>query len=112
MEADFVRTAHSKGLPRPFVFARHVLRSAAVPLMTTIAVSLRFSLAVLPIVERIFAWRGAGFTVLEAIRTGDTALAITMILPFALVLVLVNILLETAYTLVDPRIRLGEGGAN
>ena len=111
LDADFVRTAHAKGLGPWIVLFRHVLRSAGVPLLTTVAVSLRFSLAVLPIVEYIFNWSGVGEELLTAIEAQDTTTVIGMILPLALLFVLVNLLLEVIYQLIDPRLRVKEAGA-
>jgi peptide/nickel transport system permease protein len=111
LDADFVRTAHAKGLGPRVVLFRHVLRNASVPLLTTVAVSLRFSLAILPIVEYIFNWSGVGEELLTAIQTLDTTTVIGMVLPLALLFVLVNILLEILYLLLDPRLRVKEVGA-
>jgi len=111
MDADFVRTAYAKGLGPRVVLFRHVLRNAGVPLLTTVAVSLRFSLAVLPIVEYIFNWSGLGQELLVAIQVQDTNTVIGMILPLALLFVLVNLLLDILYLLVDPRLRVKEVGA-
>ena len=108
--ADFVRTAHAKGLGPWIVFFRHVLRNAGVPLLTTVAVSLRFSLAILPIVEYIFNWSGVGQGLLEAIQAQDTTTVVGMVLPLAVLFVLVNLFLEMLYPLVDPRLRAREGG--
>jgi peptide/nickel transport system permease protein len=93
------------------VLLRHVLRAAGVPLVTTIAVSLRFSLAVLPIVEYIFSWSGVGQELLAAIQMQDTTTAIGMVLPLALLLVIVNLLLEILCPILDPRLRVKEVGA-
>ena len=111
IDADFVRTARAKGLRPRTVFFRHVLRNAGVPLLTTMTVSLRFSLAVLPIVEYIFNWPGLGLGLLEAIQAGDTVTVVSMVLPLALLFILVNLLLEVLYRFVDPRLRPGEVGA-
>jgi len=111
LDADFVRTAHAKGLGPRVVLLRHVLRNAGVPLLTTVAVSLRFSLAILPIVEYIFNWSGIGQELLMAIQVQDTTTVIGMVLPLALLFVLVNLLLEALYLLVDPRLRVKEAGA-
>jgi peptide/nickel transport system permease protein len=111
LDADFVRTAHAKGLGPRIVLLRHVLRNAGVPLLTTVAVSLRFSLAILPIVEYIFSWSGIGQGLLEAINVRDTVTAVGMVLPLALLFVLVNLLLEVLCALIDPRLRTYEGGA-
>ncbi|MGD1995906.1 MAG: ABC transporter permease, partial [Anaerolineae bacterium] len=111
LEADYVRTAHAKGLGPLVVLLRHVLRNAGVPLLTTVAVSLRFSLAILPIVEYIFSWPGIGQALLEAIQTQDTAAVIGMVLPLAILFVLVNLLLEALYLFIDPRLRAEQAGA-
>ncbi len=110
LDADFVRTAHAKGLGPWIVLFRHVLRNAGVPLLTTVAVSLRFSLAILPIVEYIFSWSGVGEELLTAIQIYDTNTVIGMVLPLALLFVLVNVLLETLYLFLDPRLRVKEVG--
>ncbi|MDY7079567.1 MAG: ABC transporter permease, partial [Chloroflexota bacterium] len=111
LDADFVRTAHAKGLGPWLVLFRHVLRAAGVPLLTTVAVSLRFSLAVLPIVEYIFNWSGVGEELLTAIQLQDTTTVIGMVLPLAFLFVIVNIFLEILYRIVDPRLRTKEAGA-
>ena len=111
LESDYIRTATAKGLRPYLIFLRHVLRNAGVPLMTTVVVSLRFSLAVLPIVEYIFNWPGIGLRLLKSIEAQDATTVIGMTLPFVLVFVLVNLLLDVLYPLVDPRLRAAEGGA-
>lgn len=110
LDADYVRTARAKGLGAWVVLFRHVLRNAGVPLLTTVAVSLRFSLAVLPVVEYIFSWSGLGQGLLEAVRAQDAVAVIGMVLPLALLFVLVNLLLEALCLLVDPRLRAAEAG--
>jgi peptide/nickel transport system permease protein len=109
--ADYVRTAHSKGLVPRHVFWRHVLRNAGVPLLTTAGVAFRFSLAMLPIVEYIFSWPGIGWTLLQAIGSGDVYRILVMVLPLALLFTLVNLLLDFVYGFIDPRLRSGEGAA-
>jgi peptide/nickel transport system permease protein len=111
LDADYVRTARAKGLGPRVVLFRHVLRNAGVPLLTTIAVSLRFSLAILPIVEYIFNWSGLGQGLLEAIQNQDVNAAVGMVLPLAILFILVNLLLELLYLLIDPRLRVQETAA-
>jgi peptide/nickel transport system permease protein len=110
LEADYVRTAHSKGLHPKLVLLNHVLRNAGVPILTIILVSLRFSLAVLPIVEYIFSWPGIGLSLLTAIQIGDASTAIGMILTLALLFVLVNLILDFIYPRIDPRLRTAKVG--
>ena len=111
LESDYIRTARAKGLRPSLILLRHALRNAGVPILTTVGVSLRFSLAVLPIVEHIFSWPGIGLRLLKSIQTQDTTAVIGMTLPFILLFVLVNLLLEALYPLVDPRLRTSEVGA-
>jgi ABC-type dipeptide/oligopeptide/nickel transport system permease component len=111
LEADYVRTATAKGVGPRLVLFQHVLRNAGVPLLTTVGVSLRFSLAILPIVESIFNWPGVGRILLTAIQLQDTVTVVGMTLPLVLLFVLVNVLLEVLYPLIDPRLRGAEGGA-
>jgi len=111
LESDYIRTATAKGLMPRLILLRHVLRNAGVPILTTVGVSLRFSLAALPIVEYIFNWPGIGLRLLKSIETQDTTAVIGMTLPLIIVFVLVNLLLEVLYPLVDPRLRASEVGA-
>jgi ABC-type dipeptide/oligopeptide/nickel transport system permease component len=105
LDAEYVRTATSKGLSRSTVLVRHVLRNAGVPILTTAIVSLRYSLAILPIVEVIFSWPGIGAALLTAIQAQNASAAIGLILPLALFFVLVNIGADILYKRLDPRLR-------
>jgi len=111
LEADYIRTAVAKGLRPPVLILRHVLRNAGVPLLTTLGVSLRFSLAILPLVEYIFSWPGIGLRLLEGVQKQDANTVVGMTLPLVMLFVLVNLLLEALYPLVDPRLRATEVGA-
>lgn len=105
LEQDYVRTAYSKGLPGYQIRLHHVLRNAAVPILTTAGLSLRFMLSSLPVVEFFFGWPGAGFTLLRAISERDDALTVALLLSLGIFFVAVNVLLELAYHQIDPRLR-------
>jgi peptide/nickel transport system permease protein len=105
LRSDYVRTAHSKGIHPRGVFLRHVIRNAGVPLLTTAGVSFRFSLAVLPIVEYIITWPGVGLELLRSIQAGDLFRILVMVLPLATLFIVVNMFLDFAYELIDPRLR-------
>lgn len=106
MQEDYIRTAYSKGLRRRYVVNVHALANVAVPVLTAIGVSLRFSLGVLPVVEYLFAWPGMGLRLMEGIRNGEPNLVMTLSLVFGLVFLLGNLLLDLAYRYIDPRIRV------
>ncbi len=108
-EADYVRTAYSKGLLPRIVFIRHVLKNAGVPILTTASVSFRFSLSMLPIVETIFSWLGIGYVLIQAAQQGDFQMVVTMIIPLVLLFALVTILLDFFYPLIDPRLLTARG---
>jgi peptide/nickel transport system permease protein len=105
VEQDYIRTAYSKGLTERLVLARHVVRNAAVPVLTTIGISLRFSLISLPVVEFFFSWPGMGFTLLQAISRQDDNLTVILILALGVLFILVNLLLDFSYRLIDPQLR-------
>lgn len=105
LDQDFIRTAHSKGLPPWLTMWRHTLRNAAVPILTTVGVSLRFSLSSLPVVEFFFNWTGIGFTLLKSIAGQDYNMTLVLILCLGVLFILLNLLLEIVYRLVDPRLR-------
>ena len=111
LASDYVRTAVAKGLKPRVVLIRHVLRNAGVPLLTTVGVSLRFSLAILPIVEYISSWPGVGQVLLTAIHSQDATTVVGMTLPLVLLFILINLFLEYLYPRIDPRLRNSEVGA-
>ncbi|MEW5826517.1 MAG: ABC transporter permease subunit [Candidatus Bipolaricaulota bacterium] len=104
LNEDFVRTARAKGVGRWDVLAGHVARNVAVPVLTTAAVSLRFALASLPVVEIYFAWPGAGRKLLQALSDGDANLAVGLLLALAFLFFLVQLLLEWVFPALDPRL--------
>jgi peptide/nickel transport system permease protein len=105
MEEDYIRTAYSKGLSQMRAVLRHALPNVAVPILTAMGVSLRFALGALPIVEFFFLWPGLGLRLLEAIDARQTAVVITLATALGLTFLLINMLLDILYWLIDPRIR-------
>lgn len=103
---DYVRTAWAKGLTSRQVWGRHILPNAVVSILTALGVSLRFSLGSLPVVEYFFGWPGLGATLLNAIRMRHTNLVIALALALGLTFMVINLILELAYRLLDPRLRM------
>lgn len=104
LEQDYVRTALGKGLSFGEVLRRHVARNVAIPVLTTVVISLRFALSSLPIVEVYFGWSGAGLALLRAISSQDDNLTVALLLTLAIVFLAVQSLLELAYPLLDARV--------
>ena len=105
LEENFIRTAYAKGLYRRRVVTVHAIKNIAVPVLTAIGVSLRFSLSTLPVVEFFFSWPGVGLRLLEAINARQERLVVTLALALGLTLLLVNLLLDLSYRFIDPRMR-------
>ena len=105
MGEDYIRTAYAKGLTQFRTISVHALRNTAIPVLTAMGVSIRFSLSSLPIVEFMFVWPGLGLRMLEAINTHQTALVATLAAAIGLTFLLVNLLLDISYRFIDPRVR-------
>jgi peptide/nickel transport system permease protein len=105
--ADFVRTAHAKGLPERAVVRRHVLKNALPPVITIMAIQLGYLLGGAVITESIFGWPGLGRLMLDAIRAREYLVIQDTMLIFVVTFILVNILADVCYAFLNPRIRFG-----
>lgn len=103
---DYVRTANAKGLERSVIDRRHILRNALLPVVTVIGLQTGLLLTGAVLTETIFAWPGVGRMMLDAIRFRDYAVLQGGILFFAFVIVIVNLLVDMSYGLLNPRIRV------
>jgi ABC-type dipeptide/oligopeptide/nickel transport system permease component len=104
---DFVRTARAKGLAEPRVLAVHALRNAALPVVTVLGLQFAQLLGGAVVTETIFAWPGIGRLVVEAIFNRDFPIVQGVVLVVSLIFVVVNVLVDVAYVVIDPRIRVG-----
>jgi ABC-type dipeptide/oligopeptide/nickel transport system permease component len=107
---DYVRTARAKGLTERAVVYRHALRNALVPVLTVVGLQFGSLLAGTIVTETIFSLPGIGRLTLSAISNRDYALVQGCILVIGLTYVGVNLLTDIAYTLVNPRMRMVQGG--
>jgi peptide/nickel transport system permease protein len=107
VKEDYIKTAYSKGLSTTQTVSGHAMKNIAIPFLTAIGVSLRFSLSALPIVEFFFVWPGIGLLMLRAINMRQTTLVVTLALALGLTFLALNLLLDIAYYAIDPRIRDG-----
>jgi len=105
MQEDFIRTAFAKGLRRFTVVNIHALKNIAIPVLTAIGVSLRFSLGSLPVVEFFFAWPGMGYQLINAINSRQTAVVVALAFVIGVTLLTVNLMLDIIYRWVDPRLQ-------
>ncbi len=105
--AEYIRTAHAKGLPVRAVVTRHALRSALIPVVTIVSLQVGQLLGGAVITEAVFAWPGLGTLIVDSILTRDYTVLQGAVLIFALAFALVNLLADVLYAALDPRVRYG-----
>jgi len=105
--ADYMRTARGKGLGPVAALIRHALRNALMPVITVLGLEAGALLTGSIIAETIFAWPGVGRLLITAISNRDYPLVEGCVLTFALSYVVVNLITDLAYGVIDPRIRVG-----
>jgi peptide/nickel transport system permease protein len=107
LRQDYVRTARSKGLSEGAVTFDHALRNAVLPVITTIGVETAFLMGGLIVTETVFNIPGVARFLVEAIRWRDYPMVQNLVMFIALVVVVVNLIVDLTYMFVDPRIRYG-----
>jgi peptide/nickel transport system permease protein len=105
LDEDYVRTAEAKGLTTRVIRARHVLRNAMLPVVTTIGLQVGGLLAGAVLTESVFSFRGVGDALATAFREKDYPVLQVLIMAAAVIYVVVNLLVDIAYAVIDPRIR-------
>jgi peptide/nickel transport system permease protein len=105
IEQDYIRTARAKGLGDRTVIARHALKNALIPFLTISGLQLGFLLGGSVVIEQIFSWPGLGWLTFQSITFRDYAVVQGAVLIGAVGFLLVNLLVDIGYTLLDPRIR-------
>jgi peptide/nickel transport system permease protein len=103
---DYVVTARSKGLTERAITYRHVLRNASLPIVTMAGVQIGNLLGGSVVVETVFGWPGIGLLAFRALFARDLNLLLGIFFVAACLVVVVNILVDVVYSLLDPRIRL------
>nr|WP_240610903.1 nickel ABC transporter permease [Ammonifex thiophilus] len=106
---DYIKVARAKGLPEKWVIGRHALKNALLPVVTLLGLSFGHLLGGVVIVETIFAWPGVGKFAVDSIFNRDYPVIQGYALFMSVVFVLVNLVVDLSYVLLDPRIRLGKG---
>ncbi|CAG9177218.1 ABC transporter permease [Cupriavidus pampae] len=102
---DFVRTARAKGVTERFVLFRHALRNAAIPIVTVVGVALTTLISGVVVTETVFNISGVGRLIVDAVLSRDYPVVQGTILFFSFLYVFINLLIDIAYVVLDPRIR-------
>jgi ABC-type dipeptide/oligopeptide/nickel transport system permease component len=103
---DYVQTARAKGLPRGRVVLRHVLRNAMIPIVTVTGLQTGALLSGAVLTETVFNWPGLGTFVLDGVKRNDSPVLVGGILLVAAVFIVVNLVVDLTYGVIDPRIRV------
>jgi len=102
---DYVRTARAKGLTNKRVSDRHIMRNAWLPVITVIGLQVGLLLAGAVLTETVFVWPGVGSWIVTAIQNHDYIVVQSLILIFATIFLVVNLLVDIGYAFINPRIR-------
>ena len=111
LHADYVRTSRAKGMRERSVLLRHAVRNALIPFTTVLGVQMGYLLGGTVIAESVFALPGIGRLVLSAVLNRDYQVATGIIFLIATAFVLINLLVDMIYPVLDPRVRLGRAGS-
>jgi peptide/nickel transport system permease protein len=107
LESDYTRTAYLKGLPSSVVIRKHVLRNALLPTIAVVAVQVGYLVGGLVVVEVLFNYQGIGLLIYEAARQKDLPLLTAGVLVVGIVYLVVTLIADILYAVLNPRIRLG-----
>lgn len=105
LRQDYILLARSKGLPLRVIIVRHALRNAITPVLTTAGTTLGILLGGAVVVETVFSWPGIGRLAAQGILNNDSILVVGFTLFVATMMVLVNLVVDVLYAVVDPRVR-------
>ena len=106
MSRDFVRTARAKGLVESLVVWRHAFRNALIPVITIIGLQFGSLLTGAIVVEVVFTRQGLGDELVNAVVTRNYPVVQALVMLASLIYVVMNILIDTLYTYIDPRVRI------
>jgi len=104
---EYIRTGRAKGLAERVVVLRHALKNATIPVLTVIGLQIGTLLGGAVITESIFAWPGMGKLTVDAIFFRDFPVVQTILILSATIFILINLVVDLLYTVLDPRIRYG-----
>lgn len=105
LDKDYVRTALGFGIPKGIVVARNVLRNALITPVTVLGLRIGYLIGGAVVIEVIFGLQGMGMTIVNGIASGYTLLVQGVVLVVAITFIIINIVVDMLYILIDPRIR-------
>ena len=109
IKQDYIRTARSKGVKESVIIMKHALKNAMIPIVTLVGTELGNMLTGSMLIEKVFSIPGIGKLAVDAMSNRDLPLLQGTVVYIALVFVIVNLVVDLSYALIDPRIRYGKG---
>jgi ABC-type dipeptide/oligopeptide/nickel transport system permease component len=106
LSSDFVRTAKASGLTRGTVLVTYALRNALLPVVTTLGMVFGFMIGSSVIIEKVFGWPGVGSYAIDALTASDYAPVQGFVLTMGILFVLLNLLVDLLYVVIDPRVKI------
>lgn len=103
--AAYIVTARAKGLSRGAIIRGHVLRNSSLPVLTVMGYAFGVAMGGAVLIETVFSWPGVGLLLVEAIRNRDNQVVVGVVLFVSLAVILMNLIVDILYGLLDPRIR-------
>jgi len=107
LDQDFIRTARAKGVDEWTTIAKHAFRNTLIPVVTVLGITLSLLVGGSVVIEQVFALPGIGRLIVQGILNRDYPLVQGTMLLFGFAFVVINILVDIIYTIVDPRVRYG-----
>jgi peptide/nickel transport system permease protein len=108
---DYVKFARAKGLSPARIVLVHILKNILVPVVTVLGLELGGLIAFSVVTETVFAWPGMGKLLIDSIQRLDRPVVVAYLVITVLMFVLINLIVDIVYSLLDPRVRLGEAKA-
>ncbi len=105
--SEYIKLARLKGLPQRLVIAKHAFKNALIPVLTLAGINLVLMINVAVVVETVFAWPGIGRLLYEGIAFRDFPVVQGVVIMGGAMIVIVNLMIDVVYAVIDPRIRLG-----
>lgn len=102
---DYIRTARAKGFAKPYIVFRHALRNAAIPVITVMGLQVASLMSGSVVTETVFAYPGAGLLLVQALGNRDFPVVQAFVIVIGVIVILINLVLDLLYALLDPRIR-------
>ena len=107
---DYVKFARAKGLTDTRIIGVHVLKNILIPIVTVIALQFGSVIAFAVVTETIFAWPGMGKLLIDSINVLDRPVIVAYLLIIVTLFIFINLVVDIAYSLLDPRVRLSDSG--